>query len=305
MQINSGEIIKKIRNDLGLSQEEMATRLFIDQKRISRIEKGVVKADIWQLMQMLELLGYPSEDFWLLYLDSEEYRGYRTYRLLKRQLWENDFKNAEITLNEIKKSPLARQSLINQFLEVAEVKLYTSISEKDAIKRLYDAICLSIPHFDELMISEYRLTHNEIYILIEIAGCLSRMGEKERAINIAQSIVESRENSRTSEEDRAKLYPAVMFNLSNYLGQSGRTKEALKVCSSAIEICRENSNLKPVPHLLLNIASCYHILGEQEHVYKTYLIRAYHAAYAYGDYELGQRIKKYAEEDFGISITDI
>jgi len=305
MQINSGEIIRKIREDMGLSQGEMAARLFLEQKKISRIEKGTMSIDIWQLMQMLELLGYPSEDFWLLYLESEEYEGYRTYRLLKKQLWDNDFASARVTLTNIKQSPLAEQPLINQFLELASVMLDDGISDEDAIEKLYKALRLSSPDFDETKIAEYRLTYNEIYILISITSLLSKIGNKEKAISVTKAIIESRENSRTSEEDRAKLFPALMFNLSNFLGQSGKTKEALKVCNQAIEVCREHKKLDSVPQILLNIASCHHILGEQEHVYKTYLVRAYHAAYAHGENELGQRIKKYAEEDFGITIIDI
>lgn len=305
MQLNSGEIIKKIRVDLKLSQEEMATRLFIEQKRISRIETGKVKVDIWQLMQMLELLGYPSEDFWLLYLDSEEYEGYRTYRLLKRQLWERDFDKANVTMNNITQRPLAKQPFIAQFLELAKVMLEEKLSHKDAIEELFKAIKLSIPTFDVSKIHEYRLTYNEIYILIEMAGNYSKMEDKDSAICITQAIIESRENSRTSEEDRARLFPALMFNLSNYYGQSGRVKEALKACNQAIEICREYSNFNDVPAILLNTASCHYLLGEQHHIYKTHLLRAYHTAYAHGDFELGKRIKADAKRDFDITIADL
>jgi len=254
---------------------------------------------------MLELLGYHSEDFWLLYLDTKEYEGYRAYRTLKRQLWESDYSNAEITLESMKDSPLAKKTFISQFLELAVVMLDRDISDEDAIKRLYSSIRLSIPNFDDLKVAEYRLTYNEIYILVEISIRYARVGENEKAIKLTESMIKSREASRTSEEDRAKLFPALMFNLSNYLGQTGNTKEALKICTQAIEICREYNNLIYVPQILLNIASCYHVLGEQEHIYTTYLVRAYHAAFAIGENELGKSIKKYAEEDFDVLITDI
>lgn len=305
MQVNSGEIIKNIRTDMGLTQGEMASRMLIDQKKISRIESGSAKIDIWELMQLLELLGFPSEDFWLLYLDSEEYKGYRTYRLLKKQLWNKELDKAEVTISSIKQNPLVNKPFIVQFLKLADVIMDESMSHEDAIEKLFDIIRISVPKFEISKISEYRLIYNEIYVLIEMAGNYSKMGDNDTAIKITKAVIESRENSRTSEEDRARLFPALLFNLSNYLGQSGRTREALKACSQAIEICIEYSNLEAVPQILLNMASCHFIMGEQEHMYKTYLIRAYHTAFAHGNLELGNRIRKNAELEFGIKITDL
>ena len=301
VKINSGEIIKKIRIDIGISQEEMADRLFISPRKLSRIEAEDAKIDIWQLMSMLELLGYPSEDFWVLYLDSDEFSGYRLYKRLKRQLRNDEFDDARATMDKLSQNALAKQSFVGQFLALVEVILDNDITHDVAIERCEEIIKMSIPNFDETKISEYRLTYNEIYTITELSTRLSKIGQKDRAIAITEAVIESRENSRTSEEDRAKLFPALLFNLSNYLGQSGKIKEALKVCSRAIEVCREYNNLKFVPEILFNMAYSYHALGEQEQVYKIQLVRAYHCAYAMGENETAKLIKKYAEEDFGIS----
>ena len=87
------------------------------------------------------------------------------------------------------------------------------------------------------------------------------------------------------------------------LGKANRYKESLAVCNNAIEICREYNRLRLVSIILHNMASCYRLLGEEEQIYKPHLIRAYHCAYAIGDNETANIIKKDAEKDFGIVIS--
>jgi len=92
----------------------------------------------------------------------------------------------------------------------------------------------------------------------------------------------------------------LMFNLSTMLGRSEKYKESLKYCTDALEICREYNNLRYVPWILYNMASCYRLQGEEVQIYKTHLVRAYHCAYAIGDKEATQVIKDDAEKSFGI-----
>jgi len=102
MKINSGESIRKIRKEIGLSQEELAEQLFISVRQLARFESGEANMDILQFVSTMELLGHPTEDFWLLYLNSSEYDSYRDYKHLERQL-----KSGEISkmINTIAEKP--------------------------------------------------------------------------------------------------------------------------------------------------------------------------------------------------------
>ena len=304
MNIISNEIIKKMRIESGLSQDDMAVKLSMSQKQISHIETGKSTIDVWQLMSITELFGRPSEDFWLLYLDMDEFEGYRIYKQLKQQIRDEKYDDARATLKELEQNALANRIFIRQFLTYARVKLDESISHEDAIAELEKAIRESNRDFDEEKIGEYKLNYNEIYILSHLATRYSKLSQKERAIKIVKSLIEGRKRSNTTEDDRAKLFPALYFNLSNYLGQIGRIKESLEACEEAIKICREYNSLIYVPKILLNMASGLFLLGEEEHIWKTHLIRAYHAAYAFGNNSLGKEIKKYAKDFFGVDITE-
>ena len=258
---------------------------------------------IRRFTEVLELLGYPSEDYWMLYLDSKEYEACRMYKRIKRLLRDRKHDDVRDILPNFESESLAKWSFIKQFIARVKVKVDREISNEDAVKKLLEAIRMSTPMFDESRVAEYRLTYNEFYVISDMASRIFETGEKDRAINLVKSLIKSRVNSRTSEEDRATLFPAAMSNLSTMLGRAGKYKESLKICNEAIEICREYNNMRFLPGILHNKASCLKKTGEEEHVYKTDLIRAYHCAYAMGDNEEALYIKKDAEEDFGIIIA--
>jgi len=301
MKVSGKELIKQIRNDMGLSQREMAERLQISPRQLSRIEKGESDIDLWQFMALAEALGLPSADFWLLYLETNEYDDYRTYHKIRRFLRNNMLDEAKGLLTKFEESSLSDHPFIRQFVAYAKVTVDREIPYEQAIDELYKAMHLSRPNFDVNKISEYRMTYNEINIAIGIAHRYSLTGELEKSIAITESIIESRESIRATEDDKAALFPTLMYNLSNQYGKVGKYKESLKYCYSALEVCREYNNLRLVPRILKNMASGYKLLGEEEQIYRTHLIRAYHCAFAIGDTAFANKLKENAEEDFGIT----
>jgi len=302
MKTNSAEIIKLMRKEMGLCQEEMAAQLFISVRQLARIEAGEAGMDIWQFITTVELLGSPSEDFWLLYLDSAEYASYRDYRRLKRQLGNNDWSQAKKIVAQLEKSTLIKQPVVKQYVAYVKISLEMTQFHAERLGAFTNAMFMSKPNFDESKISEYRMTYNEINIALGIAECLAHLGEHDRAIAIIKSLLEGRDNNKVSEEDSAFISPALHFMLSGLLSHAGRYKEALKACENAVEVCRAYNNLNRIPEMLYGMADCYYKLGEEEHIYKTYLVRAYHAAYGIGRNEAAAKIKESALKLFGITI---
>jgi len=303
MKIN-GDIIKKMREGMGMTRDDLAERVHISAHQLGRLERGENLPSIWQMMEILEMLGQPSDDFWLLYLEAVEFDDYRIYRQLKREIGNNELAKAKETHKHLENSTLAKQHPIAQYLAYTRICLDESLPHPEAIEALHEALLDSWKDFDMSKIHERRLTYNEIYILNEIASRYSRMGDHEKAINIMQLLIDGRESSKTSEDDRAKLFPALMFNLSNHLGKAGRLKEAQDVCEKAIKVCREYNSLRVIPKILLNLASCLRMQGEEKRVWEVHLFRAYYAAYAHGSTELGKEIKENAEKNFGVVIKD-
>ena len=234
MKTNSADIIKSMRKEMGLSQEEMAEQLFISVRQLARIESGEAGMDVWQFITALELLGSPTEDFWLLYLDSGEYAGYRDYKRLKRQLNNGDWSGVKDIIADVEKSLLVKQPLVKQFVSYLKTSAGITVPSAETIDALLEAMYMSKPHFNEAQISEYRMTYNEISIALCMAECLAALGEHDRAVSMVQAMIGRRENNRTSEEDKAILFPGLYVVLSRILRSAGRYKEALRACDNAV-----------------------------------------------------------------------
>ena len=62
-----------LRKEAKLTQEEASEILQISTRHFARYESGQQKMNIWQFKSYMEALGQPSEDYWLMYLDTEEF----------------------------------------------------------------------------------------------------------------------------------------------------------------------------------------------------------------------------------------
>ena len=300
MKVHSGELMKKLRAEAGLSQEEMAEKLFISVRQLRRYESGEGEINLWTFLQFCEILGMPTEEWWIFYFNTEEDKHYRMSKQIKRLVRDEDYKAAEELLAVFEKSPLSTALNVQQFIIETKVKINPSLPPQEAIETLTKAIQMSNSKFDESKVAEYRLTYNEINILISLAGKYSKMGDLDRAIALTKAIIAGREASNTTEEDRGHVFPALMSNLSTMLGKAGRYEESLEVSEQGIKICRKYGRLNHISVLLYNTACSLQALGEEEHVYKVLLVRAYNFAFAIGDFKGGNIIKKDAENSFGI-----
>jgi len=302
MKTNSTDTIKMLRREMGLSQEDLAEKLFISVRQLARIESGEVGMDVWQFITTMELLGAPTEDFWLLYLDSGEYESYREYKRLKRQLMKGEWSEASNIISNIEKSSLIKQPVVKQFAVHLKAIAGMTTPSVEVMDDLHNAMIISKPNFEEDKISEYRMTYNEISIALHMAQCLSALKEHDRAIAMIQSMIDNRERAHVSEEDKASIFPSLYLVFSYTLINAGKYKEALKACENAIETSREHNNLIRIPEMLFCLADCYYKLGEEEHIYKTHLVRAYHVAYAIGRNKDAATIKEDALKYCGVVI---
>lgn len=291
-----------MRKEIGLNQEEMAEQLFISVRQLARIESGEAGMDVWQFITTLELLGTPSEDFWLLYLDSAEYASYREYRSLRRQMNTDDWSKVGEIITTLESSPIIKQPIVKQFTAYAKIVNEIANLSIEHVDDLLEVLYMSKPNFIESKISKYRMTYNEISILLSIASCLGALGEHDRAIEITKGLIDSRKNAKVSEEDKVALFPSLYFSLASIYLSAGEYKEALNACSKAVDQCREYNNLLRIPEVLFCMADCYYKLGEEEHIYKTHLTRAYHVAYAIGRNKAAASIKERSLSKYGVII---
>ena len=296
----NNEIVRRTRKEMGLSQRELAEQLFMDQKALSRIESGKKNLNVWEYLSIMQMVGRPEENFYRLMLESKEFEDYCTYKELRRLIRDGKHSEAKDILADFEKNLTATQSFLHQYVAFAKVYLDSEMPHEEAVERLYEVLRMSIRDFDKSKMAKYRYDYNEVHILSAIAIKLDKMGETEQAIDIYKALIESRNNILGTDEDKAALLPALLYSLSSLLGKTGDYIGALKYCEEAYEISKKYYNLRLIPYILYNIASCSHKLNKGEEICKPYLVRAYHSAYAIGYTEVAAEIKKDAKESFGI-----
>lgn len=301
MKFNIGKLIKQIRKNLGMSQEELAHKLHMDQRTLSRIERGEKKLDILEFMSMMELLGLPSENFWLLYLESEEYEGYKIYRHLKRLMGDNLVDEAMDTLTQLEKNSISQKSIMQQYILFAKIALDKEMTHQDAISGLQKAIEMSILDFSSDKIANYHLTHVEINIITEMANRHDDFGDFDKALKILKDLVDNRENFKASEEGKAIFLPPLIFNLCNLLLKAEMYNQSLKYCNLAIEASRKYNNPRILPQAIYNLAKCMKMTGEEKRIYEILLIRAFNCAHALGKSHVAKMIGESGERDFGVT----
>ena len=304
MLLHVQERFRTLRRELKLSQEAMAEKLNVSQKHIYRIERGIADVDMWTFISMMEMLGKPTEDYWLLFLEGKEYEDYNNYKELRRVLRNENRAEAEVLYNKLKASEVAEKPFLQQFLTCVRITLDTEMTPEDAIGEARKALEISIPDFREADISQYALTYNEISFLLLMASKYSQQENYEKAIHINEGILKARERFRVTPDDVAAVMPVLVFNLSNLYGKSKDYRTSLKYSAQALDMCKGYNNLYLVPEVLHNMALDYVDLGEPEDMYKPLIKRAYYSARAHSNNELANKIKKYAEEKLGISDLD-
>ena len=293
------ELMKVVRESLGLSQAQMAERLHMTQRTISRIETGNRDLGVWEYFSLMEMAGNPTEDLLPLLLDSGELKDYYTFKKIKELIGKYMFAEIRDILSEFEKDLSSKQPFIIQYVAYAKIHTDEEMPHEQAIKELYEVLRMSVKNFEECNISKYRFTYNEINIIFAIAVRMEALGRLDCAMSLYKSVIESRGNAFATDEDKSRIFPAYMYNLSRLLGRSGMHKESLSYSRDAYGLCKKYSNFRLVPNLLFNMAHSYYYLGEEKQIYQTYLIRAYHTAHALGNTEIVNLSKKNAEK-FGI-----
>jgi len=301
------ELIKRMRKDLGLTQSEIAEKLFMHERQFQKIEKGQQKTNIWQFKSMMEMLGVSTSDFWLLYLDTQQYEGYRLYKKVQKFFDEDRIEESVELLELLEQHPIADIPVVKQSILHMRITVDFHFNLKDSnefdyelvITRLKEALGRKINLCE---IDNYVLTDTDIKILNHIAVIYSENKSYKIAVRILKDILKSKSKFRTSSENNDKLLIAIKTNLSSILLENGRHQEARNYAEEALAMAIENADAWMIPNLLIIKALCYKYLKNKENEINLLLTRAYHTANAIGRKLYAKRIAEIAVKEFNFII---
>ena len=125
-------------------------------------------------------------------------------------------------------------------------------SEK-ALKEFSESLRLSIKNYEIGKIPEARLlTKIELLILNNIARIQYFLNQKEEAIELMEFLRSYFENGVVSEEEKAKNYPVILFNLENWYGHANMDEKVLALCEIGIDMCIHYGKLSQFPYHIFN-----------------------------------------------------
>ena len=291
---NTGKLIKHLRQKNGVTQAQLAEKLFISQAMLSNIENDDLQISIIDFRSAFAALGISSADYWVIYLSVEEFESYMQYRKMKAWLGAGNIDELSEGLYAIKRSALAQRPFLSQFLAFVNIIVD---EETDAVKleALYRVLKKSVKNFEDDKIATYRLTYSEALIINEIALTHAALGQHSQAVALLSGMVQNIDNWRTTIEENKLLLPKPHVDLATLLIQDAQYQKAVPVCESALALVKRQMNMRFGPQAAYLLGVCYHKLDNGQCLHM--LIMAYHSAMACRQNVLANKIAK----EYGIS----
>lgn len=192
-----------------------------------------------------------------------------------------------------------------QFILLHDVLINESkYSNGERLEQLEAAIQLTCPKFKSGVIPKV-LSYDEIILLNNIAICHNARGDTAQAIEILTALKEYFDHHVISVEEALRTQPMILYNLSKYLGLSGRYDECIEICDLGIRIARKTGRCSLLGKTLFNRA--WALLQrnrtEDREVAKRALKDAIYFSHVIGDQKNLKIMQEFCAESFGDSIS--
>lgn len=249
-----GSVIYENRTRRKITQEELCHGI-CTQTTLSRIENGVQMPRRKILEALMQRLGLQMQYYFFPVSNEEMERSNLEYAIT-RKLSHNEYDITDL-LERYKKCSPEMDHMEEQFYLYAFASQMMR-NENDylrALSLLLQGIALTIPEFSQEHLCEQTLlTFDEIRIINGISLAYYEIGQYEQAKKFMLFLKEYLHKTDIDLEEKAKLYPMILFNLSNWMGLDGRNEQVYELCNEGIEFCIKSGQLTVFPYLIFNKA---------------------------------------------------
>lgn len=238
-----GDTIRRMRQEKGVSVEELAENI-CEPENLRKIELGYVRPRQNTYSEIMKKLGQTEYAYHPL-ICSEDYRMYESCKEIKKYIYKVEYEKAQYELRKLEKGLdykyKVNYQMILRFGGILKEKM-KQINLDERLDYLKRALEITIP--SEVELKNWPLNREETTLWNNIASSLEKMGNREEAIFILQSIKECYEQNKIKNWDYKQEYMMILCNLSTFLGREKRYKEALKIidCSIPLTIEWEQGN---------------------------------------------------------------
>ena len=298
-----GKLIASTRNKYKISQEALCYGI-CSISTLSRIENGT-QFPSWKVGNaLLERLGLSQIDTAIYMSDTEIERDNIEIKIT-RMLATGNYEIEEVlTQYWDEKSEISILEQQFYYCAAGIVKHYKEKNSEEALQILQKAIRLTMPDFSINQLENIKLlTFDEITILNNIATIIYLLGDTCHGKKLMFFLKEHFEKINMDEEEKAKKYPMILFNLSNWLLDDERFEEAVSLCDLGIDYCITQGKLTLFPFLLCNKGNALAEQQKREEAREMFL-ESYYVFRASKEVEKAEQVKQSVKELFDLELGE-
>ncbi len=249
-----GTVIYENRIRKKITQEELSYGI-CTPATLSKIENGMQMPRRKIFEALMQRLGLQTQ-YYFLPLSSEDMERSNLEYQITRKLSLREYDFADL-LDRYKSCGPKMDHMEKQFYTYASALLL--LGSRSQMERgtelLLSAILYTIPEFSVQNVKKCALlTFLEITIINNIAINYRKLGHMEEAKKMLLYLKEYLESKDIDLEEKAKIYPMILFNLSNWFGREGRNELVYELCNMGIDFCIKHGKLTMFPMLIFNKA---------------------------------------------------
>lgn len=288
-----GPIIRARREELRISQEDLADGI-CSVPTLSRIENGERMPTKNHFEMLMQRLGYSamSLDF---FTDKRDFLIHQTKIKIRYAYISENYELVKNSLDEFSCLLENPSKIDEQFLMLFRTML-TQAKQTNAtnLALFEEALMLTCPRYITGHIPHV-LSYEEIILLNNIAICYDIEKDRNRAIFILYTLKENYEHHMISTDEALRTQPMILYNLSKFLGLSGRYDECVEICDLGIRIAKATGRCPLLAKTLYNRGWALiqrNAPGDREAA-ETSLKQAYHVSEALGKHKDAEFVRNY------------
>lgn len=301
-----GEVIKRKRKELGLTQEELCEGI-CEPSTISRIESGKQVPAKNKLDALLQRLDLPGDRYYALLSKNELEISNLQSQVISSNVSNNNrdglqyLEKLEGIISEddhLIKQFILRSKVALGYLDGEDIRSY-AFDEKE--KMLFEAIYLTVPKFDIEEIDKNYYTVEEIKIINQIALNYSDAGQNKKAIDVYNQLLKYIEKHLMNLKESNGLVILISYNCSRSLYLEKRYEESIGVANLGLEVSIQERCSSYLGGFLSVLGHAFYAEGRLEESKKYFYQSFYIYSVLHDDIniELG---KKNLKEFFNIDI---
>ena len=257
-----GDIIRSLRKQAGLSQEELADGI-CSAVSISRIENGVQMPSSAVLDKILDKLGAGTYQICNIYYRNEKQLTFeKNAEEIKQLISQGKLSEANDKLETLKDFAKDDTSNMQYYILLASsIKLYENRDVSEIIFELKNALKLTKSDFNFADFQNMLLSPLEINILNALIAAMYKNGDILDAIRLGEELFKSMEKHESKLKEYQVSKINLSFNLAQCMEKEHRYKEALNYCEIAEKLSLNSTEQMLLPEIEFIKAKAYHLLG--------------------------------------------